>query len=121
MADPASPAAEGAASPVYPARRTVFGRFASAYAGYSTRPMVSRALASAISLLLLLPVDALARAGGGSRGFGAPRGGGGTHGFGRGGGHFFFFGGGGGGLFFLLLLVVLVLVLSSRGRRRRRF
>jgi hypothetical protein len=93
---------------------------ASAYAGYPWPFMVSRALAPAISLLLLLPVDAMARAGGGSRGFGAPRGGG-THGYGRGGGHFFFFGGGGGGFFFLLIVIILIVLVTSRGRRRRRF
>lgn len=81
----------------------------------------SRVLLAAISLLMLLPADALARAGGGSRGFRSPSGGGGARGSGRGfGGPFFFFGGGG-GLLLLIVVVLVVLFLISRARRQRRF
>jgi hypothetical protein len=81
--------------------------------------MNRRIVLLAVSLLSLLPADALARAGGGSRGFRGPSGGGGR-GFG-GGHHFFFFGGGGGGgLLLLILIVLVVLFLISRGRGARR-
>ena len=80
--------------------------------------MNRRIVLLAVSLLSLLPADALARAGGGSRGFRGPSGGG--RGFG-GGHHFFFFGGGGGGgLLLLILIVLVVLFLISRGRGARR-
>jgi len=88
--------------------------------------MTNRALLFTISLLTLLPADALAKAGGGTRSFRSPSlGGPGTRGGGRGlhGPHFFFFPGGGGGVLGLLLLVVIVLVvlfLISRARRSRR-
>lgn len=85
--------------------------------------MQRRALFLAISLLTLLPADALARAGGGSRSFRAPSSGGGygSRGYGRGGGGLFFFGGGGGGGFLVLIVIVLVvLFLVSRAGRGRR-
>ena len=84
--------------------------------------MRHRALFLAISLLTLLPADALARAGGGSRSFRAPSSGGGygSRGYGRGGGLFFFGGGGGGGGFLVFILIMLVaLFLLSRARRER--
>lgn len=85
--------------------------------------MQYRALFLAISLLTLLPADALARAGGGSRSFRAPSSGGGygSRGYGRGGGGLFFFGGGGGGGGFLvfILIMLVVLFLLSRARRER--
>ena len=88
--------------------------------------MTNRVLLLAISLLTVLPADALAKAGGGTRSFRSPSfGGPGTRGGGRGfhGPHFFFFpGGGGGGLGFLLLIVIVIVVLFliSRARRSRR-
>ena len=76
------------------------------------------AIATAISVGLLVASDAFARAGGGSSGFrGFGRGGGGFGGggggFGRGHGHFFFVpvGGGGGVFLFVLILVVVVFLL----------
>jgi len=93
--------------------------------------MRRRVLLLAVSLLTLLPSDALARAGGGSRSFSRPgfgggrsgRGFGGNRGFGGGGHHFFFFGGGGGGGGGILLIIILVGValffLSRRARGRR--
>ncbi len=90
-----------------------------------------RILLLVVSLLTLLPADALARAGGGSFGFKgrSPSFGGGgfgsrARGFG-GGHHFFFFGGGGGGGGLLLILVIIIVVavvlflMSRRGRGRR--
>jgi uncharacterized membrane protein len=71
------------------------------------------------SLLVLIPADALARAGGGSHSFSSPSGGSRGTGRGFGGGHFFFFGGGGGGGF-LLLIVIVVVVLFVISRRRQR-
>ncbi len=91
--------------------------------------MRSRVLFLAISLYTLLPADALARAGGGSRGFRAPSYGGGRGGYGyggrpRGGGGFFFFGGngggGGGGFLTLILIFFVVMFLFSLSSRRRR-
>lgn len=87
--------------------------------------MLRRVLLLAISLLTLLPADALARAGGGSHSFHSPSSGGrGSRGFGRGFGgghhHFFFFGGGGGGGFLVLIVIVLVVVLFVIFRARRR-
>ena len=76
-------------------------------------------LLAAVSLMLLAPAEALARAGGGSHGFSSPGRGGGYRGVGHG-GHFFFFGGGGGGLLLLIPIFVFVMVLSSRARRPRR-
>lgn len=82
-----------------------------------------RVLLLAVWLLVSLPGDALARAGGGSHSFRSPSSGG-SHGSGRGfggGHHFFFFGGGGGGGGFLLLIILVVLVvLVLRARRRQR-
>lgn len=84
--------------------------------------MPRRVLALAVSLLSLLPADALARAGGGSHSFG---GGGGSRGSGRGfggggGHHFFFFGGGGGGGGFFLLLIIIALIVAFMIFRSRR-
>lgn len=86
-----------------------------------------RILLLTVSLMTLLPADALARAGGGTRGYSRSPGfggGGGTRSYGRGygGGHFIFFGGGGGGGGFLLILLIMfvVLFLLSRGSRGRR-
>src|SRR5206468_6511013 len=70
-----------------------------------------RLVALALTLLALLPADALARAGGGSHSFSS---GGSSRGFGGGGlgggHHFIFFGGGGfgGGGGFLVILILLV-------------
>jgi uncharacterized membrane protein len=85
--------------------------------------MTHRVLLLVVSLLTLLPADALARAGGGSHSFRSPSSGG-YRGSGRGiggGHHFFFFGGGGGGGGFLLLIIIglVVLFLVSRARRQR--
>ena len=70
------------------------------------------ATAAAILVALIAAPDALARAGGGSSGFGFGRGGG-SFGRGFGHGHFFFIpvGGGGGVLLFILVLVVVLFVL----------
>lgn len=85
----------------------------------NVKRMFRRVLPLVVSLLVLLPADALGRAGGGSRGFRSPSGGGGgSRGFG-GGRHFFFFGGGGGGFLLLIILVIIVAVLISRNRGRR--
>jgi predicted lipid-binding transport protein (Tim44 family) len=73
---------------------------------------VLAATTAAIAVAVLAAPDALARAGGGSSGFGGlGRGGGGGRGFGR--GHFFFIpvGGGGGVLLFILVLAVVFFVL----------
>jgi uncharacterized membrane protein len=85
--------------------------------------MPHRVLLLVVSLLTLLPADALARAGGGSHSFRSPSSGG-YRGSGRGlggGHHFFFFGGGGGGGGFLLLIIIAlaVLFMISRARRQR--
>ena len=81
-------------------------------------PVVSRrtlgVVAVALTAALLLAPDALARAGGGSSGFGGfgrSGGGGGFGGFGH--GHFFFIpvGGGGGLVLFILVLVIVLFVL----------
>jgi uncharacterized membrane protein len=85
-----------------------------------TRVNIRSILLSAVSLLLLAPAEALARAGGGSHGFSSPGRGGGYRGVGHGGHFFFFGGGGGGGLFLLILIIVFVMVLNSRARRPRR-
>jgi len=85
-----------------------------------------RALLLVVWVLTLLPADALARAGGGTRSFRSPSfGGGGYRGRGVGHGpHFFFFpggGGGGGGLLLLVIIIVVVVVfLVIRARRARR-
>jgi len=76
-----------------------------------------------IALMLLLPADAFARAGGGSRSFSRSPGYG-SGGRRRGGGGFFFFGGGGGGGGGILLLIIIAVVAflifrSVRGRRTR--
>lgn len=78
-----------------------------------------------LSLMLLVPGDAFARAGGGTRSFRSPGGGGGFSGRGRGfgGGHHFFFfggGGGGGGGLLLIIIVIVLFVLITRGGRGRR-
>ncbi|MDQ3850463.1 MAG: hypothetical protein M3296_07610 [Actinomycetota bacterium] len=77
------------------------------------------------SLLMLLPADVLARAGGGSHGFsrrapGFGGGGYGSRGRGFGGHHFFFFGGGGGGILLIIMIILVVLFLLSRSARARR-
>jgi uncharacterized membrane protein len=92
--------------------------------------MPGRVLLLVTWLLLLVPADSLARAGGGSSGFRSPSfgGGGASRGFGRGyggglggGRGIFFFGGGGGGLLLLIVIVIVVLFFISRARRARRF
>lgn len=88
----------------------------------AAREMARRGLLLCVSLMLLVPGEAFARAGGGTHSFRAPRGGGGFSGRGRGfggGHHFIFFGGGGGGLLLIIILIVVV-VLITRGRRGRR-
>ena len=89
-----------------------------------------RACAAFLTLLafgLLAPVEAFARAGGGSSGFsgrggGFGGGGGGMGGRGRGFGntHFFFFGGGGGGSLILLILLIVFVVMLLRAYRAYR-
>ncbi len=77
-----------------------------------------------IALLLLLPADAFARAGGGSRSFSrSPSYGGGSRGRGGGGGFFFFGGsggGGGGGGILLIIIIAVVAFLIFRSMRGRR-
>jgi uncharacterized membrane protein len=74
--------------------------------------------------MLLVPGEALARAGGGTHSFRAPSGGGFSgRGRGFGGGHHFIFfggGGGGGGGLLLILILIVVFVLITRSRRGRR-
>lgn len=101
------------------ADRRVFDRVPIPHTG-NLDCMRHRLLFLCVSVLVLLPADAWARAGGGSSGF---RGGGGGRGFGGsgrgGGGQFFFFGGGGGGFLLLILIAVVVLIVVSRSRGRR--
>ncbi len=91
--------------------------------------MYRRVLLLVVSLLVLLPAGALARAGSGSSGFSghSPSFGGGgfgsrARGFGSG-HHFFFLGGGGGGggsvLLIIIVIVVVVFLMSHRGGRSR--
>jgi uncharacterized membrane protein len=87
--------------------------------------MLRRPILLAVLLLSLLPVSALARAGGGTHSFSAPSGRsrGFGRGFGGGGHHFFFFGGGGGGgggtFVLLIIIAVIVFIVISRSRGRR--